>query len=145
MDPSGLGQARLGWEQVQGLCEGPASRAVGVSQVREMEAELEDERKQRSMAVAARKKLEMDLKDLEAHIDTANKNRDEAIKQLRKLQVRSGWTTLDLAAHAGVGLRTGLAHSEVAGECRQLPPSPLQGLSWVPLAPSHRRRLGPRG
>lgn len=28
----------------------------------------------RSIAVAARKKLEMDLKDLEAHIDSANKN-----------------------------------------------------------------------
>ncbi|KAJ6658902.1 hypothetical protein lerEdw1_019538 [Lerista edwardsae] len=55
-------------------------------QVREMEVELEDERKQRSIAVAARKKLEMDLKDLEAQIDSANKNRDEAIKQLRKLQ-----------------------------------------------------------
>lgn len=53
-----------------------------------MEAELEDERKQRSIAVAARKKLEMDLKDLEAHIDSANKSREEAIKQLRKLQVR---------------------------------------------------------
>uniref|UniRef100_A0A8C0CWI7 Myosin-9 n=1 Tax=Balaenoptera musculus TaxID=9771 RepID=A0A8C0CWI7_BALMU len=59
-----------------------------VRQVREMEAELEDERKQRSTAVAARKKLEMDLKDLEAHIDSANKNRDEAVKQLRKLQAQ---------------------------------------------------------
>lgn len=59
-----------------------------VKQVREMEAELEDERKQRSIAVAARKKLEMDLKDLEAHIDSANKNRDEAIKQLRKVQAQ---------------------------------------------------------
>uniref|UniRef100_H0WTE2 Myosin-9 n=1 Tax=Otolemur garnettii TaxID=30611 RepID=H0WTE2_OTOGA len=59
-----------------------------VRQVREMEAELEDERKQRSIAVAARKKMEMDLKDLEAHIDTANKNREEAIKQLRKLQAQ---------------------------------------------------------
>ncbi|XP_049740286.1 myosin-9 isoform X1 [Elephas maximus indicus] len=59
-----------------------------IRQVREMEAELEDERKQRSMAMAARKKLEMDLKDLEAHIDSANKNRDEAIKQLRKLQAQ---------------------------------------------------------
>lgn len=58
-------------------------------QVREMEVELEDERKQRSIAMAARKKLELDLKDLESHIDTANKNREEAIKQLRKLQVRS--------------------------------------------------------
>ncbi|NXO15560.1 MYH9 protein, partial [Oriolus oriolus] len=59
-----------------------------IRQVREMEAELEDERKQRSMAVAARKKLEMDLKDLESHIDTANKGREEAIKQLRKLQAQ---------------------------------------------------------
>ncbi|XP_075012508.1 myosin-9 [Calonectris borealis] len=59
-----------------------------IRQVREMEVELEDERKQRSIAVAARKKLEMDLKDLESHIDTANKNREEAIKQLRKLQAQ---------------------------------------------------------
>ncbi|NXC06897.1 MYH9 protein, partial [Orthonyx spaldingii] len=59
-----------------------------IRQVREMEAELEDERKQRSMAVAARKKLEMDLKDLEGHVDTANKNREEAIKQLRRLQAQ---------------------------------------------------------
>ncbi|XP_032543606.1 myosin-9 [Chiroxiphia lanceolata] len=59
-----------------------------IRQVREMEVELEDERKQRSMAVAARKKLELDLKDLESHIDTANKNREEAIKQLRKLQAQ---------------------------------------------------------
>lgn len=67
-----------------------------------MEAELEDERKQRSMAVAARKKLELDLKDLEAHIDSANKSRDEAIKQLRKLQVRP------LAASAGTWSSLGL-------------------------------------
>ncbi|XP_075583773.1 myosin-9 [Pelecanus crispus] len=59
-----------------------------IRQVREMEVELEDERKQRSIAVAARKKLEMDLKDLESHIETANKNREEAIKQYRKLQAQ---------------------------------------------------------
>lgn len=52
-----------------------------------MEMELEDERKQRSVAVAARKKLELDLKELETGIDMANKNRDEALKQLKKLQV----------------------------------------------------------
>uniref|UniRef100_A0A8C8SAW8 Myosin-9 n=1 Tax=Pelusios castaneus TaxID=367368 RepID=A0A8C8SAW8_9SAUR len=59
-----------------------------IKQVREMEVELEDEKKQRSVAVAARKKMEMDLKDLEVQIDSANKNRDEAIKQLRKLQAQ---------------------------------------------------------
>lgn len=60
-------------------------------QVREMELELEDERKQRSVAVAARKKLELDLKELEAAIDMANKNRDEALKQLKKLQVTTNY------------------------------------------------------
>ncbi|XP_075888707.1 myosin-9-like isoform X2 [Nelusetta ayraudi] len=59
-----------------------------VKQVREMEMELEDERKQRSVAVASRKKLELDLKELEAGIDMANKNRDEALKQLKKLQAQ---------------------------------------------------------
>uniref|UniRef100_A0A8C8I4X6 Myosin heavy chain 10 n=1 Tax=Oncorhynchus tshawytscha TaxID=74940 RepID=A0A8C8I4X6_ONCTS len=57
-----------------------------VKQVREMEAELEDERKQRALAVAAKKKLEMDLMDMVGQIEGANKARDEAIKQLRKLQ-----------------------------------------------------------
>ncbi|XP_028310816.1 myosin-9-like isoform X2 [Gouania willdenowi] len=57
-------------------------------QVREMELELEDERKQRSAAVASRKKMELDLKELEAAIDMANKNRDEALKQLKKLQAQ---------------------------------------------------------
>uniref|UniRef100_A0A7N6AE76 Myosin, heavy chain 11a, smooth muscle n=1 Tax=Anabas testudineus TaxID=64144 RepID=A0A7N6AE76_ANATE len=57
-----------------------------VKQVRELETELEDERKQRALAAAAKKKLETDMKDLEGQIETANKGRDEAIKQLRKLQ-----------------------------------------------------------
>lgn len=57
-------------------------------QVRELETELEDERKQRASMSAAKKKMEGDLKDLEDQIETSNKGRDEAIKQLRKLQVR---------------------------------------------------------
>lgn len=52
-----------------------------------MELELEDEKKQRSMALSARKKLELDLGDLEAQIDQAVKARDEALRQLKKLQV----------------------------------------------------------
>lgn len=53
-----------------------------------METELEDERKQRASMAAAKKKMEGDLKDLEDQIETSNKGRDEAIKQLRKIQVR---------------------------------------------------------
>lgn len=52
-----------------------------------MEAELEDERKQRTLSIAGKKKLEMDLNELEGQIEAANKGRDEAIKQLKKLQV----------------------------------------------------------
>uniref|UniRef100_A0A665WNA2 Myosin-9 n=1 Tax=Echeneis naucrates TaxID=173247 RepID=A0A665WNA2_ECHNA len=67
---------------------GEEKKRALVKQVREMEMELEDERKQRSAAVAARKKLELDLKELESGIDMANKNRDEALKQLKKLQAQ---------------------------------------------------------
>nr|XP_020451645.1 myosin-11 isoform X2 [Monopterus albus] len=59
-----------------------------VKQVRELETELEDERKQKVLVAAAKKKLETDMKDLEGQIETANKGRDEAIKQLRKLQAQ---------------------------------------------------------
>ncbi|XP_034045960.1 myosin-9-like isoform X2 [Thalassophryne amazonica] len=67
---------------------GEEKKRALIKQVREMEMELEDERKQRSAAVAARKKMELDLKELEAGIDMSNKNRDEALKQLKKLQAQ---------------------------------------------------------
>ncbi|KAF7220614.1 transcript variant X1 [Nothobranchius furzeri] len=67
---------------------GEEKKRALVKQVREMEMELEDEKKQRGAAVAARKKLELDLKELEAGIDMANKNRDEALRQLKKLQAQ---------------------------------------------------------
>uniref|UniRef100_A0A3Q2U463 Myosin, heavy chain 10, non-muscle n=1 Tax=Fundulus heteroclitus TaxID=8078 RepID=A0A3Q2U463_FUNHE len=68
--------------------QGEEMKRALVKQVREMEAELEDERKQRSLAVAAKKKLEVDLNELEGQIEAANKGRDEAIKQLKKLQAQ---------------------------------------------------------
>ncbi|KAM9857329.1 myosin-10 isoform 1-T1 [Aulostomus maculatus] len=68
--------------------QGDEKKRALVKQVREMEAELEDERKQRTLSVAAKKKLEMDLNELEGQIEAANKGRDEAIKQLRKLQAQ---------------------------------------------------------
>ena len=42
-------------------------------QLREMEAELEDERKQRGIAVNARKKLENEMKDHEQQVEAANR------------------------------------------------------------------------
>jgi len=55
--------------------------------LRELEAELEEERRQRSAAVGARKKLEGDIKSLESQVDTANKLKEDALKQLKKIQV----------------------------------------------------------
>uniref|UniRef100_A0A7N8Y0I0 Myosin, heavy chain 10, non-muscle n=1 Tax=Mastacembelus armatus TaxID=205130 RepID=A0A7N8Y0I0_9TELE len=68
--------------------QGEEKKRALIKQVREMEAELEDERKQRTLAVATKKKLEIDLSELEGQIEAANKGRDEAIKQLRKLQAQ---------------------------------------------------------
>ncbi|GFQ86245.1 myosin heavy chain, non-muscle [Trichonephila clavata] len=57
-----------------------------IKQVRDLEAELEDERKQRAAAIAARKKLDGDYKDLEQQLEIANKVKDDAVRQLKKLQ-----------------------------------------------------------
>ena len=61
---------------------------IWLFQVREMGVELEDERRQRSQALSSKKKLELDMVELEVQIDTANKGRDEAFKQLKKIQVK---------------------------------------------------------
>lgn len=53
-----------------------------------MDAELEEERRQRSQALSSKKKLELDLGELEHQIDSAYKARDDAVKQLKKLQVK---------------------------------------------------------
>lgn len=76
-----------------------------VLQVRELEAELEDERKQRALAVASKKKMEIDLKDLEAQIEAANKARDEVIKQLRKLQVGTAGLPCGTGSHGRTGTK----------------------------------------
>ncbi|XP_060725108.1 myosin-11a isoform X3 [Tachysurus vachellii] len=68
--------------------QGEEKRKQLIKQVRELETELEDERKQRTAMAASKKKMEGDMKDLEGQIESANKNRDEAIKQLRKLQAQ---------------------------------------------------------
>lgn len=59
-----------------------------VKQLRDLEVELEDERKQRSAAIAQRKKIEADYKDLEQQLEMHNKVKEDALKQLKKLQVQ---------------------------------------------------------
>lgn len=66
-----------------------------MKQIRDIEAELEDERKQRSTAMAGRKKIEADYKDLEQQLDMHNKLKEDALKQLKKLQVQLKDATRD--------------------------------------------------
>ncbi|XP_062388682.1 myosin-11 [Sardina pilchardus] len=66
--------------------QGEEKKKQLIKQVRELEAELEDERKQRSLFAGAKKKLEGDFKDMEDQFDTACRGREEALKQLRKVQ-----------------------------------------------------------
>ncbi|XP_048869355.1 myosin-11a isoform X1 [Brienomyrus brachyistius] len=68
--------------------QGEEKKRQLVKQLREIETELEDERKQKATVSAAKKKLEGDMKDLEGQIEASNKGKDEAIKQLRKIQAQ---------------------------------------------------------
>ena len=58
--------------------------------MRDAEVERDEERKQRALAVAARKKLEAELEELKAQTTAAGQGKEEAVKQLRKMQVRGG-------------------------------------------------------
>lgn len=68
----------------------PLSWSPGHSnpQLRDAEVERDEERKQRALAVAARKKVEAELEELKAQMDSAGQGKEEAVKQLRKMQVR---------------------------------------------------------
>uniref|UniRef100_A0A3Q1G894 Myosin-11-like n=1 Tax=Acanthochromis polyacanthus TaxID=80966 RepID=A0A3Q1G894_9TELE len=65
---------------------GEEKRKQLLKQVRELESELEEERKQRGQASAGKKKLEGELKDMEDQLEAASRGREEALKQLRKIQ-----------------------------------------------------------
>ncbi|XP_055837169.1 myosin heavy chain, non-muscle isoform X5 [Episyrphus balteatus] len=59
-----------------------------VKQLRDLEAELDEERKQRTAAVAAKKKLEGDLKEIETTMEMHNKVKEDALKHAKKLQAQ---------------------------------------------------------
>ncbi|XP_077411907.1 myosin-14-like isoform X2 [Vanacampus margaritifer] len=65
---------------------GEEKRKQLLKQVRELESELEEEKKQRAQGSAVKKKLEGELKDMEDQLEATNRGRDEALKQLRKIQ-----------------------------------------------------------
>lgn len=63
-------------------------RRTFMRQVRDLEGELEDERKQRSAALTARKKIEADFNELQLQMDNGNKQREDLVKQNKRLQLQ---------------------------------------------------------
>jgi len=57
-----------------------------IKQLRDTEAELEDERKNRTAAVNARKKIESEYNELMNQMEANNKMKEDALKQLKKIQ-----------------------------------------------------------
>lgn len=82
----------LAWRGNLGLlCPEPAPPGLLPNlQLRDAEVERDEERKQRALVVAARKKLEAELDELKAQTLAAGQGKEEAVKQLRKMQVRGG-------------------------------------------------------
>lgn len=131
--PAG-GRARLGSSVRAGRggdaspgAASPAAASLSPAQLHEYETELEDERKQRALAAAAKKKLEGDLKDLELQADSAIKGREEAVKQLRKLQVGAV-----RRAGGARGRLPGAAAARDTGPRRRWCPSPALGPALLP-------------
>nr|XP_027776160.1 myosin-14 isoform X1 [Marmota flaviventris] len=67
---------------------GEERRRQLAKQLRDAEVERDEERKQRALAVAARKKLEAELEELKAQTTAAGQGKEEAVKQLRKMQAQ---------------------------------------------------------
>uniref|UniRef100_A0A2K6TT88 Myosin heavy chain 14 n=1 Tax=Saimiri boliviensis boliviensis TaxID=39432 RepID=A0A2K6TT88_SAIBB len=67
---------------------GEERRRQLAKQLRDAEVERDEERKQRALAVAARKKLEGELEELKAQLVSAGQGKEEAVKQLRKMQAQ---------------------------------------------------------
>lgn len=57
-------------------------------QVRELETMLEEEKTQRAQALTVKKQLETELQEAETQVEAANRGREEAVRQMKRLQVR---------------------------------------------------------
>lgn len=57
-----------------------------IPQLRELESELDEERKARVNAVTLKKKIETDMKDLEEQFEAANRVKEDGLRQLKKYQ-----------------------------------------------------------
>lgn len=65
-------------------------RRQSLKRIRELETELEEEQRERASHLNVRKKLETDLADISQRFELANRQKEEAVKQLKKYQSVTG-------------------------------------------------------
>ncbi|KAI7697597.1 Myosin heavy chain [Sarcoptes scabiei] len=69
--------------------QGEEKRRTLFKKLRDLEVELEEERKQRSIAQVSKKKLENEYLDLQQQLEISNKMKEDAIRQYKRLQVQA--------------------------------------------------------
>lgn len=55
--------------------------------MRELETLLEEEKSQRAQALSVKKQMEAELQEAEAQVEAATRGREEALRQIKRLQV----------------------------------------------------------
>ena len=58
-----------------------------IKQLRDLEAQLDDERKQKSQALSAQKKTESELAEMESQIEAEAKGKEDALRMYKKAHV----------------------------------------------------------
>lgn len=61
--------------------------------MRELETLLEEEKSQRAQALSIKKQMEAELQEAEAQVEAAARGREEALRQMKRLQVILNFAT----------------------------------------------------
>lgn len=118
--------------------QGEEGKRSLIRQLRDMEQELEEERRQRAAAVAARKKIEGDFAAMQQQVDLANKLKEDALKQAKKLQAQMKDMQHELEAALAARDEAVNANKEKDKRCKSLEAEVMQ--LQEDLAASERAR-----
>lgn len=98
---------RSDYEKNIGLKDADAEdkRRELAKQLRDMELELDDERRAKQNALSGKKKLESTAAELQQQLDSANHAKEDAMKHLKKLTVSLSKAMLNIHRYIDLSLR----------------------------------------
>lgn len=67
--------------------------------MRELETLLEEEKSQRAQALSIKKQMEAELQEAEAQVEAATRGREEAQRQIKRLQVMQKFANSKYVLH----------------------------------------------